>query len=74
MYHDSREDYFARREEEREAIRDRWRLTAGVTEFIGVVAGCAVILLLVLLIVSLASWRLGDVQKTFSVFIALFRK
>ncbi len=74
MYNDSREDYFARREEEREMIRDRWRLTAGVTEFVGVIAGGAAILLLVLLIVSLSSWLLADLRRTFSVFIALFSK
>lgn len=75
MYNeDPREAYFARKEEEREARRDRWRLTAGVMEFIGVVLGCGAVLLLVLLIASLLGWLRGDLASTFSVFISMFRK
>ena len=48
---DNRDAYFERKEEEKEARRDRWRLTMGLMEFLAVVAGVAVTLVLVLLIV-----------------------
>ena len=46
---DNRDAYFERKEEEKEARRDRWRLTMGLMEFLAVVAGVAVTLVLVLL-------------------------
>ena len=45
---DNRDAYFERKEEEKEARRDRWRLTMGLMEFLAVVAGVAVTLVLVL--------------------------
>lgn len=73
MYQDSREDYFARQEERREEIRDRWRLTAGAAEFLAVVAGVAAIFVLVLLIVSLLNWLWQDLGSVFDVVFSMFR-
>ena len=70
---DNRDAYFVRREEEKEARRDRWRLTMGLMEFLAVVAGVAVTLVLVLLIVSLLSWLRQDASATFDVILALFK-
>ena len=62
---DNRDAYFERKEEEKEARRDRWRLTMGLMEFLAVV--------LVLLIVSLLSWLRQDASATFDVILALFK-
>ena len=70
---DNRDAYFERKEEEKEAPRDRWRLTMGLMEFLAVVAGVAVTLVLVLLIVSLLSWLRQDASATFDVILALFK-
>lgn len=70
---DNRDAYFARKEEEKEARRDRWRLTVGLAEFLAVVAGIAVTLVLVLLIVSLLSWLKQDTSDIFNVILSLFR-
>ena len=71
---DNRDAYFERKEEEKEARRDRWRLTMGLMEFLAVVAGVAVTLVLVLLIVSLLSWLRQDASATFDVILALFKE
>ena len=70
---DNHDAYFERKEEEKEARRDRWRLTMGLMEFLAVVAGVAVTLVLVLLIVSLLSWLRQDASATFDVILALFK-
>lgn len=70
---DNRDAYFERKEEAKEARRDRWRLTMGLMEFLAVVAGVAVTLVLVLLIVSLLSWLRQDASATFDVILALFK-
>ena len=69
-----REEYLANKEEDRLLRQDRWRLTAGMAEFLGVVAGVAVCLILVLLIASLVSWLRQDAGSTFAVFISMFRQ
>lgn len=74
MNEQGREEYFARKEEERQLRQDRWRLTAGMAEFVAVVAGVAVCLILVLLIASLLSWLRQDAGSTFAVFINMFRR
>ncbi len=74
MDEQKREEYFARKEEDRELRRDRLRLTAGMADFLGVVAGVAVCLILVLLIASLVSWLRQDAGSTFAVFIDMFRR
>lgn len=69
-----REEYFARKEEERQARIDRWRVTAGLADFLAVAAGAAVCLILVLLIASLLNWLWQDAGSTFAVFINMFKK
>ena len=74
MNEQRREEYFARKEEERQERRDRWRLTAGMAEFVAVAAGAAACLVLVLLIASLVNWLRQDAGVTFAVFINMFKK
>ena len=44
------ENYFERKEEERQTRQDHWRVMAGMTDFFAVVIGVAVCLILVMLI------------------------
>ncbi len=54
-------------EEELAALRrSRWKLIAGMGDFIGIIVGTAAILLLVLLLVSLVNWLLSDIDQTFA--------
>ena len=69
-----REDYFERKEEERQRRQDRWRLMTGMTEFVALAFGAAVCLVLVLLIASLVNWLRQDAAGTFAVFIRMFSK
>lgn len=73
MFQESQEDYYIRKEEERQERLDRLRLTAGLLEFLGVVAGVAVIFVLVLLIVSLLTWLWNDLSGIFSIIISIFK-
>jgi len=73
MFQESQEDYYIRKEEERQEHLDRLRLTAGLMEFLGVVAGLAVVFVLVLLIVSLLSWLWRDLSGIFSIVISIFK-
>ncbi|MBQ2028836.1 MAG: hypothetical protein II481_05275 [Clostridia bacterium] len=68
------ENYFERKEEERQTRQDHWRVMAGMTDFFAVVIGVAVCLILVMLIVSLFNWLRQDTQTTFSVLIDAFRR
>ena len=56
-------------EEEAEMSRSRWRFLANFGSFISVAAGCGVILVLVMMLVSLLNWLYSDVTQS----IALFR-
>ncbi|NLE19843.1 MAG: hypothetical protein GX623_09520 [Clostridiales bacterium] len=60
------QDYFAREEEERQARRDQLRFAAGMSDFVGVVVGFVVILIMVLLIFSLVNWLRRDITDTFT--------
>lgn len=62
------DDYFDQKEEKRQARRDRWILMAGLSNFFSVIAGTALILLLVLLIFSLLGWLGSDIQSSLDVF------
>ena len=73
MFQEPQEDYFIRKEEERQEKLDRMRLTAGMLEFLGVVAGIAAIFVLVLLIASLIHWLWRDLSGIFSVIITIFK-
>ena len=74
MNEQKREEYLARKEEDRMLRQDRWRLTAGLADFLSVVGGVAVCLILVLLIFSLVNWLRQDATSTFKVFIDMFRQ
>ncbi|MGN1019102.1 MAG: hypothetical protein ACI4O7_01910 [Aristaeellaceae bacterium] len=53
-------------EERRLARRDRWRVLAGVGDFLAVIAGTVVILLLIALLVSLINWVHADLSQSFT--------
>ena len=54
-------------EEEQAALRrTRWRVLANLSDFIGVIAGTAVILLLIALIISLVHWVRSDITQSFT--------
>lgn len=54
-------------EEERAlARRDRWEVLAGVGDFLAVIVGTAVILILVALLVSLINWVHADITQSFT--------
>jgi hypothetical protein len=60
------QDFFAREEEERQSRKDQLRFAAGMSDFVGVVVGFFVILIMVLLIFSLVSWLRRDISDTFT--------
>ena len=60
------QDYFTIKEEERQARRDRLRFAAGMTDFLGVILGLFVILLMLLLLFSLINWLIRDISNTFT--------
>lgn len=62
MYYDD----FLDEEERREARQLKWKMLAGVGDFIGVLAGTVVILLLVALLISLITWVQADMSQTFT--------
>ena len=74
MNEQKREEYLARKEEDRMLRQDRWRLTAGLLDFLAVVCGVVVCLILVLLIFSLVNWLRQDAVSTFKVFIDMFKE
>ncbi|MBE5770756.1 MAG: hypothetical protein E7336_05220 [Clostridiales bacterium] len=66
-------DYFQRKEWEAQEKRDRYRVAAGMMNFLGVVLGVAAIFLLLALLFSLVSWLLQDVSSTFAILRTRFR-
>lgn len=73
MYQEPQDDYFVRKEEEREEKLDRLRMTAGLLEFLGVVLGVVVVFVLVVLIVSLCNWLFRDMSGIFSIIFSIFK-
>ena len=65
MYHDNL-PYHLRKKWEKEDKQDRYKVAAGVMEFVGVVAGVVCILLLLALLMSLLSWLNRDISSTFA--------
>ena len=54
-------------DEEKAALRrDRWRVLANLSDFIGVIAGTAVILVLIALILTLVHWVRSDITQSFT--------
>lgn len=62
-----RAPYSMRKQWEKEDRRDRYKVAAGVMNFLGVVLGVISILLLLALIVSLVSWLSKDISGTFAI-------
>ncbi len=62
----SHQDYFEFREEEHQERQDRLRFAAGMSNFVGVILGVVVILLMLLLIFSLVNWLRRDITSTFT--------
>lgn len=60
------QDYFTLREEEKQARQDKYRFAAGMSNFVGVILGVIVILLMLLLIFSLVNWLRRDISNTFN--------
>lgn len=52
--------------EQQEEKQARWRTLAGVGDFFAVIAGAAVILVLVALLVSLITWVQADISQSFT--------
>lgn len=67
------QDYFTLKEEERAARQDRLRFAAGMSDFVGVILGVLVILVMLLLIFSLVNWLVRDISSTFTFINRRFR-
>ena len=62
-----RPPYDMRKQWEKEDRQDRYKVAAGVMEFLGVVLGVIAILVLLALIVNLVFWLNKDVSGTFAI-------
>ena len=71
-YYDDDYDEPLTREERRYARRQRFRMMAGLLDFLGVIAGMVVILVLVALLVSLVTWLQSDMYQTFTLLTTNF--
>lgn len=67
-----RQAHALEKEERRQARRDRLEFAAGMSNFLSVILGIAVILILVLLILSLLTWLRIDIASTFTTLGARF--
>lgn len=56
-----------RRDWEAQEKRDRYRVAAGMMNFLGVVVGIASIFLILALLFSLLSWLSQDISSTFAI-------
>ena len=72
MYNDNL-TYHLRKQWEKEDKQDRYKVAAGVMEFLGVVAGVICILLLIALLMSLITWLGKDISSTFATLRAHFQ-
>jgi hypothetical protein len=66
-------DYMALEEEERQERRDYLRFAAGMSDFMGVILGAVVILIMILLILSLVNWLRRDILSTFTLLGSRFQ-
>lgn len=73
MSQSPRNAYEQKKEWELQEKQDRFRLAAGMTEFLGVVLGIAVILVLLALLFSLLNWLAQDYYSNFSTFSSRFQ-
>ena len=70
---DEQQELIALEEEERAARQDRLRFAAGMSDFVGVILGVLVILIMLLLIFSLVNWLIRDINNTFTFINRRFR-
>jgi hypothetical protein len=61
------------REEERQERLDHLRFAAGMGDFVGVILGSVVILIMILLILSLLNWLRRDILATFTLLGSRFQ-
>ncbi len=66
-------EYQAVQEEERQERQDHLRFAAGMSEFVGVILGAVVILIMILLILSLVNWLRRDILSTFTLLNSRFQ-
>jgi hypothetical protein len=62
---DPLDDELLSEEEQSELRRSHWQLLSGLADFAGVILGTGAILLLVMLLVSLINWLVGDLSQSF---------
>lgn len=67
------QEYEQKKEWERQEKQDRFRMAAGMTEFLGVVVGIAAILVLLALLFSLLNWLGQDFAGSFSILRTRFQ-
>lgn len=60
------DDEYLTEEEWNDLRRHRFRMAAGLFDFLGVVAGTVVILLLVALLVNIVTWLQADMDQMFT--------
>ncbi len=61
-------DFLEEDPQERQLIHaGRLRVAAGVMDFLSVIAGMAVVLVLVALLISLINWLVGDISQMFAI-------
>ena len=66
-------EYQVVQEEERQERQDHLRFAAGMSEFVGVILGAVVILIMILLILSLVNWLRRDILSTFTLLNSRFQ-
>lgn len=54
-------------EEQEELRRSQWQLLANLADLGGIILGAALILLLVMLLISLLNWVVGDLTQSFTI-------
>ena len=62
---DPLDDELLSEEEQSELRRSHWQLLSGLADFAGVILGTGAILVLVMLLVSLINWLVGDLSQSF---------
>ena len=65
--------YQLRKQWEKEDRQDRFRVAAGVMEFLGVVLGVICVLVLFTLLISLIDWLGKDISGTFAILRTRFQ-
>ena len=69
----NRQEYEQRKEWARQEREDHFRVAAGMMEFMGVVLGIVVILVMLALLFSLVSWLMQDIESISTIFHSWFK-